>query len=231
VAREDKENDVDDRNDTKKLIDNFFGTLRMARGCLSSDPRDKLYDILPLLHSLDVDGLLRPDCGLSSERVFTNSAINLCQEKGLEVLKEGCTILNLGSVKGLQFWTPDCTHTEKDRPILAVSTEFLLHGQRNAGTLVESAKPRCTFPVEGQSVRQLQVRGIWIEPVVQTSGECIVKTSIIPLSQWRKSAHSAAKLTTRFHKTEASDFALLFTHGNILLLVYFEESSSSLPHG
>jgi hypothetical protein len=49
----------------------------MTRGCLSSDPLDKLYGILPPLHSLDVDSLLRPDYGLSSGHVFAKLAIFL----------------------------------------------------------------------------------------------------------------------------------------------------------
>jgi hypothetical protein len=108
----------------------------------------------------------------------------------------------------------------KDRPISAASIEFLVHGQPNAGgTLVETVRPRCTIPVDGQSVRPTLSAGYpdWI--CSPDLGECIVKKSIFPLSQWQILAHSAAKLTTQFNKTEASDFALLITHGNMVLPV------------
>jgi hypothetical protein len=72
--------------------DNLLDGLKLSRGCLSSDPRDRLYGILALLYSPDVGDLIRTDYSLPCEHVFTNLAIHLYQENGPNVLKEGSTI-------------------------------------------------------------------------------------------------------------------------------------------
>jgi hypothetical protein len=71
---------------------NLLDGLKLSRGCLGSDPRDKLYGILALIYSSDVDGLIRPDYSLPCEHVFTNLAIHLYQENGPNVLKKRSTI-------------------------------------------------------------------------------------------------------------------------------------------
>jgi hypothetical protein len=78
-------------NDEKPRI-YLLKTLRMSRGCLSSNPKDKLYGIIPLLHYPNVVSPLRPDHALPCEHVYANLAVYLYHENRPEVLREGFTI-------------------------------------------------------------------------------------------------------------------------------------------
>jgi hypothetical protein len=76
----------------------------------------------------------------------------------------------------------------------------------------EIPEPRCKFPINGLSVRQLQVRGARIGSLVQTSEECQVGENIFPLSQWRELAYSISGVTSRVDEPEADAFSMLITH-------------------
>jgi hypothetical protein len=176
---------------------------------LSSDTRGKLYGILPLLHCSDVDDLLRPDYGLSCQQIFTNLAIYLYQEHGPEILEEGSIIRNKGSIKSLPSWVPDWTYSKTERQMLVKCRGFQSMANFDIGEIPE---PRCKFPINGLSVRQLQVRGARIGSLVQTSEECQVGENIFPLSQWRELAYSISGVTSRVDEPEADAFSMLITH-------------------
>lgn len=54
--------------------------------CASTDPRDKVYALLPLLSKAFRDSKLTPNYGLSPAVVFINTAIYLMEHWGIEIL-------------------------------------------------------------------------------------------------------------------------------------------------
>lgn len=96
-----------------------------ARHCAATDPRDKLYGILPLLEwdvqqaretsantglsdspNEELDLIVKPNYALSPSQVFTDLATRLMQYFGLDMLQE---VSNPPSVNDLPSWVSDWT--------------------------------------------------------------------------------------------------------------------------
>jgi hypothetical protein len=227
-------------------------TLQKTRGCLSSDPRDKLYGILPLLQHPELEGLSKPDYHQSTEQVFTNLALYLYRQIGPEIIREGSTIYNQGHIHRLPSWVPDWTRTKETRLIRLRSWMPACAG----GEVMENADIGYVPAADGQPIQQLRLPGIRIGSPAKMSDECDVPKNIFPLGQWRQMARDAGILldedmvaptpeqlaqSRQIDKTEwADEFSLLITHANIvyldalrdgikLILEWEKEESSTVP--
>jgi hypothetical protein len=192
-------------------------TLKRTRNCLSSDPRDKLYAILPLLGLTDLVSPLRPDYQRSTIQVFTDLALHLYEKNDADVLREACTIHNQGMVNMLPSWTPDWTPTQESKP--------MRYKQFNAGgKLIENAQLQRGSIGLGQYIRQLHLRGVCVGTPTRISDECDVKKNIFPLSQWQGMARASSAAVAEKAVSPSSpsqpdkldDFELLITHERIV---------------
>jgi hypothetical protein len=225
-----RNNDDDDEDYVVKPGVNLLYTLQKTRGCLSSDPRDKLYGILPLLQDHELEGFSKPDYYQSTEQVFTNLALYLYQQTGPEVIREGATMYNEGHIQSLPSWVPDWTRTKDTRLIRLRQWMPACAG----GDIVETLMPQGIATADGQPIRQLRLSGIRIGSPVKMSDECDVSSNIFPLGQWQEMARDAgillyedmvpptpeqlAKSMQRDKTEHADDFMLLITHANIVYL-------------
>lgn len=101
----------------------LLGVLAATRHCGASDPRDKLYALLPLLdgagrasdgaRSSSVSGI-RPDYGLPTAVVFTDLAVRLLEVHGLELLR---WVVSPARVVGLPSWVPDWSVNARSRQL------------------------------------------------------------------------------------------------------------------
>lgn len=131
--------------DGPRLETRLLKMLANARYCGATDPRDKLYGILPLLewddqktrdlyvendspdsHTDKLDLAIKPDYALSPSQVFTDLAARLMQYFGLDMLQE---VSNPPLVSDLPSWVPDWTisvprNSERQSYPTFLSTEF-----------------------------------------------------------------------------------------------------------
>ncbi|KAH7079789.1 heterokaryon incompatibility protein-domain-containing protein [Paraphoma chrysanthemicola] len=75
-----------------------------AQDCLATDPRDKVFALLPLLTDYSIKFDFAPDYEISASRVFTNLAASLIPEIGLKVLE---LAQYPPKIEGLPSWVPD----------------------------------------------------------------------------------------------------------------------------
>ena len=80
--------------------------LNLTRRCLSSDPRDKLYGLLPILRPHE-DTPLNPDYHQPTTHVFTNLALHLYTACGPDVLRFASKTRREDGLKTLPTWVPD----------------------------------------------------------------------------------------------------------------------------
>lgn len=75
-----------------------------ARGCLATDPRDKIYALVPFPHFIGQEVGVDPDYTKSTADFFVEFAINSVSEHGFCILT---AVQSPAKVKGLPFWVPD----------------------------------------------------------------------------------------------------------------------------
>jgi hypothetical protein len=79
--------------------------LPVLRGYAATNPRDKLYALIPT--SIDGDELLDVDYELPVDEVYTNAALSLIrQHRNLDILGH-CTRPEMGSMENLPSWVPN----------------------------------------------------------------------------------------------------------------------------
>ncbi|KAM6517286.1 hypothetical protein FSOLCH5_008249 [Fusarium solani] len=121
-------------------VERLFRMLRDTRHCGATDPRDKLYAIIPLLNrdhdqlSVEIGEAMEKweydnedevqdmqarrqriqipvDYGLSEKAVFTDLAVLLLQTVGLDALK---SVIKQPQIPGLPSWVPDWSTTDSN---------------------------------------------------------------------------------------------------------------------
>jgi hypothetical protein len=88
--------------------------LLRVRHCEATDPRDKIYALLPLLSNEGINPDIIPDYGLSPTHIYTAVATYLLNKIGLELLsaKQGRSQL-----AGLPSWVPDWSTRIQSPPL------------------------------------------------------------------------------------------------------------------
>ena len=82
----------------------MLNILVKTRHCASTDPRDKVYALLPLLPKADRNLKLTPNYGLSLAVVFIDTAIYPIEHWGIEVL---CRVQGQSELVSMPSWIPD----------------------------------------------------------------------------------------------------------------------------
>jgi hypothetical protein len=117
--------------------------LLQARPCGATDPRDKVYSLLPLLHSYGTHLDLAPSYEDSLAKVYTDCATTLVAECGLEILY---AVQGRSNIDNLPSWVPDWSMSPRRR-VLATSARI---GQASFGhtrrRLMCHMRPK-SFPV------------------------------------------------------------------------------------
>ncbi|KAF6824599.1 heterokaryon incompatibility protein [Colletotrichum musicola] len=178
----------------------LFETLQNTRDFGATDPRDKLYAILPLLdwesrqclknnpeaqvESAEEAGFAVSKCGysLSTAQLFTSLAQDLIRSLGLNVLR---TAIAPSKVPDLPTWATDWNATGLRR----------FRG-RHLGRGYQPRAHDGLSPVayyrfsgystsEGKQNTQLHVRAAQIGTIVKLGELCDVYNEILPLGQWR----------------------------------------------
>ncbi|KAM3065331.1 hypothetical protein ACMFMF_011268 [Clarireedia jacksonii] len=86
--------------------------LLQARHYGAMNPRDKVYALLPLLHSFSTDLNVTPNYGDSLAKVYSDCASSLVAECGLEILY---AVQGRSSIENLPSWLPDWSMAPRQR--------------------------------------------------------------------------------------------------------------------
>jgi hypothetical protein len=121
----------------------FFKMLQEAQLCQSSDPRDKVFALLPMFSEIPHPDL-RPDYEISVRDLYIRLARYLLETTGLSLL--GC-IQGPSSIDNLPSWVPDWSH-------LSVNNSFSFHIRYHstpagAYTLRTTEEGQCALGLQG----------------------------------------------------------------------------------
>jgi hypothetical protein len=97
--------------------------LLQTRHCGATNPRDKVYALLPLLHSFDKQLILRPNYGDSPGKVYTDCAKTLIAECGFKILY---AVQGGSGIDNLPSWVPDWNIPPK-REVLGTSGRIAMN--------------------------------------------------------------------------------------------------------
>ena len=106
-------------NDTVAVEYEVLKELLQARHCESTDPRDKIYALLPLLSHAGINPDIIPNYNHSPTQVYTDVAIYLMKSIGLELL---CAVNGRSQLPGLPSWVPDWS-IRTHRPLLGLNIQ------------------------------------------------------------------------------------------------------------
>ncbi|KAJ4423001.1 hypothetical protein N0V82_002395 [Gnomoniopsis sp. IMI 355080] len=182
----------------------LWNMLWKTRSFGATDPRDKLYAILPLLEwesqqylqnnppsetgegrpELYEFAIPRADYNYSAAQVFTNLARNLVEVMGLEVL---CGIVHPNKVLNLPSWVPDWSVEDgrifHGRRHNMNGFRFMFEHKREHGKAAPWRFSDCTN-VDGTSSVQLHLRAAVAGTIVKLGELCNVYEDRFPLEQW-----------------------------------------------
>ncbi|KAH8602186.1 heterokaryon incompatibility protein-domain-containing protein [Bisporella sp. PMI_857] len=149
----------------------FFKLLRSMRTCDATDPRDKVFALLPLLEDSAQTGLAA-DYSKGKEEVFIETARWLVENAGISLLS-CCTgdseVLNMPS------WVPDWSVKTREPWMIALSSLFYpLRASKDFRPVAEV--------IAGAPNAELKVRGILVDRIRTTSGMLDIRTQYEPPS-------------------------------------------------
>jgi hypothetical protein len=88
----------------------MFTALNRTRHCCATNPRDKVYALLPLFQSFSKQLNITPKYGDTVTKVYTDCAIALLPECGFKLLS---AVQGNSSIENLPSWVPDWSSTRK----------------------------------------------------------------------------------------------------------------------
>jgi hypothetical protein len=164
-----------------------------ARHCESTDPRDKVYALLPLLSHSGINSDIVPNYSHTAARVFTDVATYLISCIDLESL---CTVCGRSELPGLLSWVPDWS-IRVQRYILGFnqprhSTRILRY--RAGGPFVipsmTSSQRVPSFTIDrvdqnGTFSAHLRMQALRLGKITGIGVQCADDEDIPPLRQWK----------------------------------------------
>jgi hypothetical protein len=214
--------------------------LMEARQCEATDPRDKVYALIPLLSKSGIAMNILPNYSHSAAQVFTDVATYLITVIGLEVL---CAVRGQSSLPGLPSWVPDWG-IRSQRPTLGLfqSKRYWSKNHRyGAGGQFEipsgnDSKTASPFTIDridqaGIASKQLKCRALPIGKITAIGDYCADSDDIPPIRQWKSIASHAIKASngsTHSLRNEREDVGDIFVHtivtGNVVYADVLEEA-------
>jgi hypothetical protein len=177
---------------------NLYGTpaqrliieLHQTRRCQATDPRDKLYAILPLILQSETEDIteefeaIRIDYRLSATQVFVSLGKYLLESMGPDILTE---VVGPSALAGLPSWVPDWS-ISRDK-YLRHSGDRLpwYHGgyewrPRTSGTGVKVFEARTN---NGEHAYQLHGQAKLVGSIIAIGGKCDLRRNVFPIKQWQ----------------------------------------------
>jgi hypothetical protein len=162
--------------------------LDRARHCDATDPRDKIYALLPFLHVTEFGINVSPDYRSSPAKVFTGFAAALVTKCGFRVLQ---SVQGRPAVSHLPSWVPDWTvrptrmimRPNWDEELKRLSTsEDQKHSLRVVQVEVED---RSTPEGEGQMCR-LRAYGYKVGHITKIGSAYLAGQGSFPLHEWMR---------------------------------------------
>ncbi|RGP76811.1 hypothetical protein FLONG3_5054 [Fusarium longipes] len=149
-----------------------------SRHCRATDPRDKVYSILPLLQSFDDTLDICLDYDLSVAEVYTDCAIAIMAKRGLEVLY---TVQGISRIPGLPSWVPDWSiPTKREIP----GVDHMRSSKSIARQVPDTG--------HGTNAAVLQVNGQLWGRISRIETPFIAGHSRLPLDKWKDLLSDAA---------------------------------------
>ncbi|KAK5988898.1 Heterokaryon incompatibility 6-like protein [Cladobotryum mycophilum] len=162
-------------------------TLVQTRHCGATDPRDKVYGLLPLLHSFDKQLHLTPRYEDSVAEVYTACAIALISRCGFEIL---CSVQGGSSIDGLPSWVPDWSLPPKRKILGTFSRIGMSHiwPQKELDiTIMPQVITRDTIGLGPKGTTPaLRAAGYAIGKVLKIGTAYLAGQGPFPLGEWRR---------------------------------------------
>ncbi|KAM7211507.1 Heterokaryon incompatibility protein (HET) domain containing protein [Rhypophila decipiens] len=147
-----------------------FETLCRSRGCEATDPRDKIYALLPLLSSPRSPVAIEPNYADPTAKTFVDCVSYLLPYWGLQLL---CAVQSPPVTPGLPSWAPDWTLAPR-RSILGGA------GESQKGSLGRRDRwkdPRIVVRTETltrTTSYELHTRGVFLGNIIDLASPCDV---------------------------------------------------------
>lgn len=162
---------------------NILDVLCLARNNQATDPRDKVFALLPMLEFTTDGLLLAADYGKSTAEIYLDTAVWLLQRVGLSFLS-CCRVMSYGEnsraiLDGLPSWVPDWSATYLERYMVGIGEVYT--PLRAGGDLtifhrgLDLPETVATIVLDAETRKcgsaLLKVRGISVDKIRFVSGE------------------------------------------------------------
>lgn len=161
--------------------------LLQARHCGATNPRDKVYALLPLLHSFDKQLTLTPKYGDSLAKVYTDCATTLMAECGFEILyavQGGSRIDNLPS------WVPDWSIPPKRKVLgtferIAMNRFWISKKQVDVPPKPQLISGKSVNLNTEETISVLRVSGYLCGKITKIGSTYLAGQGPFPLNEWK----------------------------------------------
>ncbi|KAN0112520.1 HET domain containing protein [Hyaloscypha variabilis] len=205
--------------------------LLQARHCESTDPRDKIYALLPLLSHAGINPDIIPNYSHSPSQVYTDVAMYLMKSIGLELL---CVVNGRSQLPGLASWVPDWSIKTK-RPLLGLHIHsfwsdhfWSKHGFFKAGGEFDiperGGKRKSTFILErteenGALSVHIKTKAFRLGNIAGIGDPCADDADIPPFRNWNALASAltpTVDTSSEQVQEQAADTSILETAPKVL---------------
>ncbi|KAE9375893.1 HET-domain-containing protein [Stipitochalara longipes BDJ] len=167
-------------NDTIAVEYDVLKELLQARHCESTDPRDKIYALLPLLSHAGIKPDIIPNYNHSPSRVYTDVALYLMKRIGLELL---CAVNGPSQLPGLASWVPDWS-IRVQRPMLGLNMQHRFWSKYHTG------QPQPAFTLERTEQNDtlsvhIKTKAFRLGKITGIGDPCADDADIPPFRQWK----------------------------------------------
>lgn len=161
--------------------------LLQARHCGATNRRDKVYALLPLLHSFDKQLTLTPKYGDSPAKVYTDCATTLMAECGFEILyavQGGSRIDNLPS------WVPDWSIPPKRKVLgtferTAMNRFWISKKQADVSQKPQFITGKSINLNSEETISVLRVSGYLCGKITKIGSTYLAGQGPFPLNEWK----------------------------------------------
>jgi hypothetical protein len=159
--------------------------LRDTRDCQSTDPRDKLFAILPLILQSKTEGFaeaykaIQMDYHLSPAQVFVNLGKYLLDALGFDILRE---VAGPSALAGLPSWVPDWSIRPQLKRIRDDFGSWVEHWYDKRTGRVKVLEAR---NIDGELLYELHGEGRRVGSILLIGDKCDLRNDIFPITQWQ----------------------------------------------
>lgn len=156
----------------------MLNALIETRYCAATDPRDKVYGLLPLLHALDQELNLTPQYEDSVAKAYTDCAVALMTRRRFEMVL--CAVQGRSNHNDLPSWVPDWSN-EPRRTIMGKDDD-IPHDSAWASNDVSGYSMRLTLSLPEPV---LHMAGYSCGKVAKMGSVYLAGQGPFPLDEWK----------------------------------------------